>query len=913
MCSNNISFLRTFSLLPISVRRCTTTVARGAILLATLAAAVSQLPGQVTMTSGQTYSFSSSGTYQCTGSGVFPMCYLGVGFFNINVPPGATELEVSVAVDPSSDIVLGAIAYGSTMNHTDGGGWAGSSIGAADGGGSFVYALTTTSKGSLVLTPGTWAMGLDTPVSGFQTVSVSGTIVATVWFSVPPEITGVGPSAIAASGKAFTLTVNGTGFIPGSIVQWNGSPLATNHVSATQLTAEVPANLIASPDKAKITVQDTGGPVSPSSVEFIVVPKTGNAYIISTMAGNGTQGYSGDGGMAASATENGPKGVAVDKNGNLYIADSGNNCVRKVAPNGIITTVAGTGANGYSGDGGPATSATLSGPVGVAVDAVGNIYIADNGNNAIRKVGPNGIITTVAGTGAPGYAGDGGPATSAQLSRPEGLRVDSAGNLFFADPDNRVVRKVAANGIISTVAGNGKYGNSGDGGPATKAELFGPNGVAVDTVGNIYIVDDCEVRKVGTNGIITRVAGNGTECGGGAQGDGGPATDAVLFNPLGVDVDAAGNIFIADTDNSRIREVTTDGIINTIVGSVPQGSGYSGDGGLATDAQLNGPTGVTVGPDGKVYIADTDNNVVRLLTPLLSVPPFLTITKKHTGNFVQGQTNATYTVVVGNALTAGPTIGTVTVTETVPSGLTLIGMAGTGWSCSASTCSRRSVLNGDASYAAITVTVNVASNAPSQVTNQVTVSGGGSAAARATDRTTIVSLVLSGRTLQFGYVGGTYSATLAVSGGVAPYKWVVASGNLPAGLSLDPSKGIISGTPSAAGAYSFQIKVTDSTGASSTAPFQLTITPVLVTFTANPNPIVSSTGTGMTTLTWSAPGYTQLAILVGSSTGKQMTGTLGSSGSARTGSWVIDGLQFFLVDLTSQSAIASVTVHVSKG
>jgi sugar lactone lactonase YvrE len=913
MSGDSIRFLRAFSLLPVSAGRRTTTL-RSAILLATLAAAVSQLPGQETLTSGQPATFSSNGEYTCTGSGLLPECYLGVGLFNIAVPQGATELEVRVTLNPGTEDVFGKIALGSTMNHTDGGGWAGTSMGVVFPGGSLVYALAPTSTGGLALTPGTWAMGLDTSVVGLQTVSVSGTIVASVWFAVPPAITSVSPAAAVAGGGTFTLTVNGTGFVAASVVEWNGSPLATNFVSATQLTATVPAALIASLASVSITIQDTGGPVSVYSTPFIVAPATGNAYNISTVAGNGVQGYSGDGGMATSATANAPNGVAVDANGNLYIADSGNNCVRKVTPSGIITTVAGTGAPGQSGDGGPAINAMLSGPRGVAVDAAGNIYIADYGNRKIRKVTPGGTITTIAGTGTPGYSGDGGQATLAQLSSPEGLRVDSGGNLFFAEPLSSVIRKVAANGIISTVAGNGTYGYSADGVLATNAQLYNPSAVGLDAAGNIYFTDQHahQIRKVGTNGILTTVAGQ-EGASGWDNGNGEPATQAVLDAVFGVDVDAAGEIFLCDSEFNIVREVTIDGTIHTIAGIGLDNPGYNGDGGLATSALLNGPMAVNVGLDGKVYVSDTNNNVIRLLTPLLSVPPMLTITKTHAGSFTQGQTNATYTVVVSNAFTAGPSSGTVTVSEAIPAGLTLVGMAGTGWSCQDGTCSRSDVLNSDASYPPITVTVNVASNAPAQVTNQVTLSGGGSASATATDPTRIVSIVLSGGTLPFGYVGGAYSTPLAgfVTGGVAPFTWAVTGGNLPGGLSLNSSTGVISGTPSASGAYSFQIEVTDSTGASSTASFQLTVTPVLVTLTASPNPIISASGSGMTTLTWSAPGYTQLVIVIGSPTGNPMTGTLGPAGSVSTGTWVTDGMQFFLVDLTANSAIASVTVHVS--
>jgi uncharacterized protein (TIGR03437 family) len=244
----------------------------------------------------------------------------------------------------------------------------------------------------------------------------------------------------------------------------------------------------------------------------------------------------------------------VDSAGNLYIADSYNNRIRKVT-NGVITTVAGNGTQGYSGDNGPATSAQFSYPEGVTVDSAGNLYIADTGNGRIRKVS-NGVITTVAGNGTGGFSGDGGPATSAELYCPVGVAMDSAGNLYIADACTQRIRKVA-NGVITTVAGNGTGYYSGDNGPAASAELNGPSGLAPDAAGNLYIADSFNnrIRKV-TNGVITTVAGNGTQ---GFSGDNGPAANAMLSGPIGITVDSAGDLYIADTGNSRIRILTPTG------------------------------------------------------------------------------------------------------------------------------------------------------------------------------------------------------------------------------------------------------------------------------------------------------------------------------------------------------------------
>ena len=341
---------------------------------------------------------------------------------------------------------------------------------------------------------------------------------------------------------------------------------------------------------------------------------TVKAQIIKTVAGNGTYGYSGDGGIADSAKLNSPFGVAVDASGNLFIADEYNKVIRKVSTNGIITTVAGNGTYGYSGDGGSATSAKLNYPTGVAVDASGNLFIADEENHRIRKVSTSGVITTVAGNGTKGYNGDGGIADSAELYYPTGVAVDASGNLFIADQYNNRIRKVSKSGIITTVAGNGygagtnNGGYSGDGGSAISAELNGPNDVAVDAIGNLFIADQGNnvIRKVSTTGIITTVAGNGIL---GYSGDGGSADSAELNYPTGVAVDASGNLFIADYNNHRIRKVSTNGITTTVAGNGTPG--YSGDGGSADSAELYYPSGVAVDASGNLFIADLNNNRIR--------------------------------------------------------------------------------------------------------------------------------------------------------------------------------------------------------------------------------------------------------------------------------------------------------------
>jgi RHS repeat-associated protein len=338
----------------------------------------------------------------------------------------------------------------------------------------------------------------------------------------------------------------------------------------------------------------------------------GELAIIDTVAGNGTTSYSGDDGPATSASLASPKGVAVDATGDFFIADVRHHRIRKVDINGIITTVAGNGTFGYSGDNGPATSASLASPNGVAVDATGNIFIADTYNHRIRKVDTNGIITTVAGNGTYGYSGDNGPAINAGLFYPNDVAVDTAGNLFIADTVNYRIRKVDTNGIITTVAGNGGQNSSGDDGPATSAKLYNPIGVAVDTAGNLFITNYRihRVRKVDTNGIITTVAGNGTY---GYSGDNGPATNAQLFTPTGITVDTIGNLFIADTVNNCIRKVDTNGVITTVAGNGTRS--YSGDNGPATSAGLSQPWDIAVDASGNLFIADYLNYRMRKVFP----------------------------------------------------------------------------------------------------------------------------------------------------------------------------------------------------------------------------------------------------------------------------------------------------------
>lgn len=352
---------------------------------------------------------------------------------------------------------------------------------------------------------------------------------------------------------------------------------------------------------------------------------------ITTVAGIGVRGFSGDGGPATSAALNGPDGLAVDQQGRLLIADVANDRIRRVTfdddGRGVISTVAGSGVRGFSGDGGPATSAAFRFPTDVVVDGQGRVLVSDRSNARVRRITFDaagvGTVDTIVGTGVPGFSGDDGPATSAQLSAPKGLTVDSTGRLFIADGANSRIRRVIFDddgiGTITTVAGVGGGNFSGDGGPAAIAELTSPEGIAVDETGTIFFADagNMRVRRVTFDalgvGTIATVAGDGTD---GFLGDEGPATSGLLNDPGAVTEDALGQVFVADTANNRIRRITFDergvGTITTVAGT--GAFGFSGDGGPATSAKLGRPAGVAVDSLGRLFIGDRFNSRIRCVT-----------------------------------------------------------------------------------------------------------------------------------------------------------------------------------------------------------------------------------------------------------------------------------------------------------
>ena len=335
--------------------------------------------------------------------------------------------------------------------------------------------------------------------------------------------------------------------------------------------------------------------------------------IITTICGNGAHSNTGDGFPALSATIDYPTCSVFDKFGNYYVTTGANgNSVRKISPSGIISTVAGTGTAGFSGDSGLAINALFNLPGAIAVDTFGNIYIADEWNNRIRKVDiATGIVYTIAGNGTGSYGGDGGPATAAMIWEPQGICLDKKGNIYISDNFNDRVRKINDAGIISTYVGTGVAGYSGDGGLADTAKLKGPTGICIDSDDNLYIADNANLRlrKVDTSGFITTIAGNGTCC---FSGDGGLAINAGM-RPEWVTVDKFGNIYIDGIDyDNRVRMINTSGIINTVVGNGI--AGFSGDIGAADSAELNEPEGLTTDSCGNLYIADLSNYRIRKVT-----------------------------------------------------------------------------------------------------------------------------------------------------------------------------------------------------------------------------------------------------------------------------------------------------------
>ncbi len=425
---------------------------------------------------------------------------------------------------------------------------------------------------------------------------------------------------ISPNGIISTIAGIGPVEVPGVEPPPNTSDYSGDGGLATQARLNFPADLLVT----------SGGELYIADTENHRVRKVDTQGVITTLVGNGQNGFSGDGGPATAASLSRPHGLSLDATGALFIADTGNHRVRKVTPDGVITTVAGKGpasadANGVpfgssSGDGGTALKAGLNAPEDVVVDPSGTLYIADTEGHRVRKVSKSGYITTVGGDGHPTWFGDGLPARQAGLGGVRDIKVDGLGNVYIAEGEQNLIRKVLPDGTISTVAGNGVMlrpaggavtgAFSGDGGPALLASLNDPEGIAVDAKGNLYIADtfNDRVRQVDANGIIRTIAGGGSEL-----NDGRKATQAKIVSPTDVELDAAGNLYIADSGQRRVRKVTPEGVITTVMGngSFSAPSGPYGDGELATEASLSGVEGIFVDNRGRLLIAEMAPSRVR--------------------------------------------------------------------------------------------------------------------------------------------------------------------------------------------------------------------------------------------------------------------------------------------------------------
>jgi hypothetical protein len=424
--------------------------------------------------------------------------------------------------------------------------------------------------------------------------------------------------------------------------------------------------------------------------------------IINTVAGNGTIGYSGDGGPATSGQIGGNSGIGFDKQNNYYFVEA-NHTIRKVSSVGILSTIAGNGSPGFGGDGGAATSAILHRPLFVAIGKHDDLFFTDAQNNRVRKIdAATGVITTIAGNGIGGYAGDGLPATNAELNSPSGICIDTFGNLYISDQSNYRIRKVDISGYITTICGTGVWGIGTDGGLADTTQIGLVNGICSDNYNNIFITDGDRIRKIDAiTGVISTYAGNGVS---GNAGDEGPALAAQLMDPYAITFDRVQRLYIACMYGSVVRVVDSSGVIHRVAGNGT--AGFSGDGGVDTAARVNLPEGIAADACGNIYFCDLGNNRIRKVTypPILTTP---TISLSSASSYPAGST-VTVTATVGSAgssyiihwLNHGIEFTTTTVpsvTYTKPPGTDTITarIVPTGWGCWDSTISSQHIVSTD--------------------------------------------------------------------------------------------------------------------------------------------------------------------------------------------------------------------------
>jgi uncharacterized protein YjdB/sugar lactone lactonase YvrE len=517
-----------------------------------------------------------------------------------------------------------------------------------------VASIASTTGAITALTGGTCTMT--------YTISNScGTTIATRNMTVNPtpgSITSSSGTSIVAVGSSITLSCSPAGGV------WIISNTKAIIDSITGVVTGV------STGSTQVNYTNSFGCTSSIVLSVIAGVDTSSALKIYTIAGTGVAGFSGDDSLAVNAKINEPNYLTKDAVGNIYFSDYNNRRVRKISTEGIITTIAGNGTSGSGGDGGPATAAQLIEPGGLAIDASGNIYIADLGSNKIRKVSTSGVITTFAGTGSSSSSGDGGHATSATLNVPMGLAIDNAGNIYVTEQFGHRVRKITAgSNIISTIAGNGDIGYTGNGGPATAAKISYPNHIFLDSANNIYLTDNGNhaLRKINNSGIITTIAGNGIQ---GFSGNGGAATAAKLDYPAGATMDDSGNIFIADFGNHRVRKINTSGIISTYAGTGTPG--YNSDCIAPTSARVNDPLDLLMTNDGALLLSDASNNRIRKIHTSNIIPVMIsgdnaicvgstaTLTSTNSGGTWTSSNTAVATVSAGGLVT-GTGSGTATI------------------------------------------------------------------------------------------------------------------------------------------------------------------------------------------------------------------------------------------------------------
>jgi uncharacterized protein (TIGR03437 family) len=537
-------------------------------------------------------------------------CSYGLSPATVNASAGASNGTINVMAQPSGCSWTAATSNASWLKVNGSGSASGTATYTVDENTTFtarVGSATIAGRTFTVFQPG--RVDIESPEIAITDPQVTTTVLntsglITIGGTTRDNNVVVGVSWATDRGTAGTATLTGG-------TQWR----------ATNIPLSAGMNLIT------VTARDAAGNLGRATLNVASTPQA----VVTTVVGTGQRGSTGDGGPAVSALISRPIRLDFDSAGNLYLTDSDNHTIRKVTPQGVISTIAGKpGQSGFSGDNGPATAALLNFPIGVAVDKDGNVYICDNDNNRIRKVtAATGVITTIAGNGSIGSGGDGGLATAAQFNEPQNVAVDKDGNVYISDINNHRIRKVnASDGMISTVAGTGVIGFSGDGGPAAMAQLNQPNNVSVDKDSNLIICDagNFRIRKVtAADGKISTIVGRGQS---GGTGDGGPATDATVNVPTGAIADSVGNIYFSDRGNQRVRKVTAGaGVITTIAGS--GAAGFNGDGLAALASSLSFPTGLAIDQAGNLYIGDRDNGRVRKLTSAVmndSTPPAVTIT-----------------------------------------------------------------------------------------------------------------------------------------------------------------------------------------------------------------------------------------------------------------------------------------------